>query len=139
MRVDNFSGKTFGYFSFWGATNLYTHIFTNVTQNLAEICCFKYESSCKGRKTVVLVMKFVSFKPFLRWIKKLKSAQLGNSIWVKRKILFRGFLEPIMFYYGLQWTKLNLEQKIHCVFVDVSELVVLLSRHKIDIKEDITF
>ena len=31
-----------------------------------------------------------------------------------------------------------LQQKIHCVFVDVSEHVVLLSRQKIDVKEDIT-
>ena len=30
------------------------------------------------------------------------------------------------------------KQKIHCVFNDVSERVVLLSRHKIDVKEDIT-
>ena len=29
-------------------------------------------------------------------------------------------------------------QKIRCVFNDVSERVVLLSRHKIDVKEDIT-
>ena len=45
---------------------------------------------------------------------------------------------PIMFQYGLQWTKSNLYQKIHCVFVDVSERVALLSRRKIDVKEDIT-
>ena len=42
------------------------------------------------------------------------------------------------FKYGLQWTKRNFQQKILCVFVDVSERVVLLSRHKIDVKEDIT-
>ena len=30
------------------------------------------------------------------------------------------------------------KQKIRCVFNDVSECVVLLSRHKIDVKEDIT-
>ena len=29
------------------------------------------------------------------------------------------------------------QQKIHCVFADVSERIVLLSRHKIDVKEDI--
>ena len=34
--------------------------------------------------------------------------------------------------------KFNLHQKIHPVFVNVSERVVLLSRHKIDVKEDIT-
>ena len=45
---------------------------------------------------------------------------------------------PLMFLYGLQWTKNNLQQKIHCVFVDVSERVVLLSRYIIDVKEDIT-
>ena len=32
----------------------------------------------------------------------------------------------------------NLQQEMHCVFVDISEGVVLLSRHKIDVKEDIT-
>ena len=32
----------------------------------------------------------------------------------------------------------NFQQKILCAFVDVSERVVLLSRHKIDDKEDIT-
>ena len=30
------------------------------------------------------------------------------------------------------------KQKIHCVFNDVSKRVVLLSRHKNDVKEDIT-
>ena len=40
--------------------------------------------------------------------------------------------------YGLQWTKYNLQQKIHCVFVDVSERLALLSRHKIDVKENIS-
>ena len=31
-----------------------------------------------------------------------------------------------------------LKQKMHCVFVNVSEYVVLLLRHKTDVKEDIT-
>ena len=33
----------------------------------------------------------------------------------------------------------NLQQKIYCVSVDISERVVLLSRHKTDAKEDIRF
>ena len=44
-----------------------------------------------------------------------------------------------------KWSKIakiakfnNLQQKIHCVFVNVSERVVLLSRHKTEVKEDIT-
>ena len=32
----------------------------------------------------------------------------------------------------------DLQKKIHCVFVDVLERVGLLSRHKIDVKEDTT-
>lgn len=34
--------------------------------------------------------------------------------------------------------KFHLQQKIQCVFVDASERTALLSRQKIDIKEDIT-
>ena len=37
----------------------------------------------------------------------------------------------------MQWVKFNLEKKLHCVFVNVSESFVLLSRHKIDVKEDL--
>ena len=48
-----------------------------------------------------------------------------------------GFKSPNMFYYDLQWTKFNLQQKIRCAFVDVSEHVVLLSRDSIDVEEDI--
>ena len=41
------------------------------------------------------------------------------------------------FSHGLGWTKFNLQQKIHFVFVDVSGRIVLLSKHKIDVKENI--
>ena len=37
----------------------------------------------------------------------------------------------------MQWVKFNLEKKLYCVFVNVSESFVLLSRHKIDVKEDL--
>ena len=33
---------------------------------------------------------------------------------------------------------LILQQKIHCVFVDISECVALFSRHTLDVKEDIS-
>ena len=42
------------------------------------------------------------------------------------------------YYFLVEWIKFNLQKKIPCVFVDVSERVVLLLRHKIDVKEDIT-
>ena len=43
-----------------------------------------------------------------------------------------------MFEYRFQWTKCNLQQKIHYILIDVSERVLLLARHKIDVKENIT-
>ena len=43
-----------------------------------------------------------------------------------------------LFSDGLQWTKCNLLQQMHCGFGDVSERVVLFSRYKIDVKENIT-
>ena len=57
MTVDNFSEKAFGTFSFRGYE--FSHVFTNVTRKLAKIDCFKYESRCKSRKTVVLDVKFL--------------------------------------------------------------------------------
>ena len=37
----------------------------------------------------------------------------------------------------MQLVKFNLEKKMHCVFVNVSEGFALLPRHKIDVKEDL--
>ena len=42
-----------------------------------------------------------------------------------------------LFSYVLQWTKFNIWKKLYCFFVDVSECVVLLSKHKTEVKEDI--
>ena len=64
--------------------------------------------------------------------------QMMEVISEKKIFTFMKKFGNINFQYGLQWTKYNLQQIIHCVFVDISERVVLLSRHKIDIKEDIT-
>ena len=35
---------------------------------------------------------------------------------------------------GMQWTKVNLHLKIHCVFVDVSDSLIILSRHSFKTK-----
>ena len=64
--------------------------------------------------------------------------QMIEVISEKKIFTFMKKFANINFQYGLQWAKYNLQQIIHCVFVDVSERAVLLSRHKIDIKEDIT-
>ena len=47
----------------------------------------------------------------------------------------RNLIPYSMVYSGL--FKYNLQEKIHCIFVNVSERVVLLSRHKIDFKIDL--
>ena len=57
--------------------------------------------------------------------------------------IYTWYFEGCLFYplYLINFAffaSINFQQKIRCVFVDVSELVVLLSRHKIDDKEDIT-
>ena len=49
-------------------------------------------------------------------------------------LIFHGKIPGVLIF-----ASIYLQQKIHCVFVDVSELVVLLPRHTIDVKEDITF
>ena len=43
-----------------------------------------------------------------------------------------------MFEYRFQWAKCNLQQKTHYILIDVSERDLLLTRHKIDVKENIT-
>ena len=57
MRLDNFQERRSGTFNFQG--NQFPYIFTNATLKLGEINCFKYESSYKDRKTVMLVIKSV--------------------------------------------------------------------------------
>ena len=53
-------------------------------------------------------------------------------------IKFPAYYRPIMFWYGFQWTKCNLQQEIHSVSDDVWERVVLISTHEIDVEKDIT-
>ena len=43
--------------------NLFSHVLTNAIRKLVKINCFKYESSCKGKKTGVLVVKSVLYLP----------------------------------------------------------------------------
>ena len=50
---------------------------------------------------------------------------------------FAKFSQGFIFYYGLQWTKFNLQLEIRCDFADISERVVLSLRDKIDFEEDI--
>ena len=50
---------------------------------------------------------------------------------------FAKFSQGFIFYYGLQWTKFNLQLEIRCDFADISERVVLSLTDKIDFEEDI--
>ena len=50
---------------------------------------------------------------------------------------FAKFSQGFIFYYGLQWTKFNLQLEIRCDFADISERVVLSLRDKIDFEKDI--
>ena len=50
---------------------------------------------------------------------------------------FAKFSQGFIFYYGLQWTRFNLQLEIRCDFADISERVVLSLRDKIDFEEDI--